>query len=107
VDSWSPAINVYLVDTSLEICVDLAGMDPRELDIVVEPTRLILKGNREAPGPRGPVHRGSVMRILSMEIDHGQFCRTITLPGRVDMLRVQTEYHKGLLWIRLQLRTPG
>ena len=107
VDSWSPAINVYLVDSNLEVCVDLAGMDPRDMDIVVEPTRLIIRGNREAPGPRGPHRRGAVMRILSMEVDHGQFCRTIPLPGQVDASRVQTEYHQGLLWISLKLRMPA
>jgi HSP20 family protein len=103
--SWSPSINVYRLTRRFEICVDLAGVDKNEIDIRVEPGRLVLRGFRQAPDPTCGVEEN--LRIVSMEIDHGPFCRTIALPDQVDLSRVQSRYENGLLWIDLPLRDPA
>ncbi|MEX0777113.1 MAG: Hsp20/alpha crystallin family protein [Phycisphaeraceae bacterium] len=100
-DTWSPSINLYRLERRLEVCVDLAGVDKRELDVRVEPGRLTIRGHRNAPEPRVGQEP---MRIVSMEIDYGPFCRMMSLPEQVDLPRVTTEYVDGLLWIRLPLR---
>lgn len=105
VDSWSPSINLYRMERRIEVCVDLAGMVARSIDVQVEPGRLTIRGVRAAPEP--PRREGEAMRIVSMEIDHGAFCRVIGLPDQVDLTRVESEYTNGLLWIRLPLRIPG
>lgn len=105
VDSWSPAINLYRYESHYEVCVDLAGVDRKLVDVRVQPGILTIRGAREAPEPR--MKTAGVMRILAMEIDHGQFCRNIEISDQIDLSRVESEYVDGMLWIRLPLRKHG
>ena len=102
VDSWTPLVNLYQLDDRIEVCVDLAGVDPKKIDVQIEPGRLIISGERGTPEP--PREDGETIRIVAMEIDHGQFCRTVALPDVVDIRRAESEYKSGLLWVRLPLR---
>ena len=104
-DAWSPPVNLYRLDRRIEVCVDLAGMNPKTIDVQVEPGRLTIRGMRPAPQPTAI--RGERLFIESMEINHGSFCRTVSLPGDVDIARVESQYKRGLLWIRLPIREPG
>ena len=104
-ESWAPRINMYRVKQTLQVCVDLAGVDRERIDLRIEPGKLLISGVRIAPEPaRGANDR---MRILAMEIDHGQFCRSIALPDHVELARVTSKYDQGFLWIHLPLRVPG
>lgn len=98
---WRPAFNAYRCDDSLRICVDLAGVDPRSIDIRAEPGRLILRGDRPPPEPP---KRSPCRRILVMEIDYGPFERVIDLPSTVDSERISAKHSGGLLWIALPLK---
>jgi HSP20 family molecular chaperone IbpA len=101
-DAWVPAINLYRLQHSLELCIDLAGVDPRTLRIRVLPGRLTIQGFRAAPEPqRSPDDN---LHIQTMEIDHGPFSRTVQLPERINIERTKTRYHSGLLWITLMLK---
>ena len=102
VESWHPAINVYRMQRRLDVCVDLAGADRKNIDVSVEPGRLTVRGSRGAPEPDRQADE--LTCILTMEIDHGQFCRTIDLPQHVELSRVQSQYRDGLLWISLPFR---
>lgn len=104
-DSWAPSINMYRLHRRLEVCVDLAGIDKRSIEVRVEPGRLIIRGFRASPEPQDG--QDQPMRILCMEIDHGPFARTIPLPEQVDLSRVNSNYEHGWLWIRLPFRDPG
>jgi len=102
VDSWTPAVNLYELRNQLVICVDLAGVKPGSVEVQVEVGQLMLRGVRAAPQP--PARSRDVVYIVAMEIDHGPFCRTVSLPKQVDRLRVEVQYSQGLLWVRLPLR---
>ena len=104
-DAWSPAINLYRFERRLEACVDLAGVDSRSIDIRIEPGRLIIRGFRTAPEP--PALGDQAVQIVTMEINHGPFCRIINLSDNIHLTKVETGYQNGLLWIRLPLREPG
>jgi len=104
-EAWSPAVNVYQLPGRLELCVDLAGVDRRELDIQVQTGRLSIRGTRRAPQP--PHHPDGPMRILSMEIDYGPFRRIIAIPNEVDLEHVESSYRAGMLWIVLPLHEHG
>ncbi len=101
-DSWSPAINVYRLGAAMCVCVDLAGVDRATIDVRVQLGRLTVRGFRQAPEP--PVPGDQPLRIVSMEIDHGPFCRVINLPEQVELHKVESRYQDGLLWIDLPLR---
>ncbi len=106
IDTWSPPINLYRLKTRIEVCVDLAGVEPQSIDLRIEPGQLVIRGSRRAPEPRQKLPQEK-MQILAMEIDHGRFCRTVALPSQVDLVKVESEYEAGLLWIRLPLRSAG
>ena len=101
-DTWAPPVNVYQLRDRLELCVDLAGVDRANLDVRVEPGRLVIRGLRRTPEPAHGENQP--MRILTMEIDYGPFQREITLPSEVQLDRVSSSYEDGLLWIALPLR---
>ncbi len=101
-ESWSPSVNLYQANDSIVVCVDLAGVDRRQIDIQVVPGRLTISGTRLSPTPNVAAQKG--MRILSMEIDHGRFNRVVTIPETVDIERSESEYRDGLLWIDLPFK---
>lgn len=103
-ETWSPDLNVYQLPGRLEVSVDLAGIDREAIHVQVEPGRLLIHGVRQPPEPAS--REEGPMRILSMEIDSGPFCREIAIPSEVRLDQVESSYENGLLWIRLPLRSP-
>ncbi len=96
---WAPAINAFQCDGGLHIFVDLAGVDRSEVDITLEPQRLMIRGTRAAPEPTGPGCR--VAQIIALEIDYGPFERVLELPIRIDVERARAEQKNGFLRIEL------
>jgi HSP20 family protein len=97
--TWQPAINAYRCEKGIRICVDLAGVDRKAIDLRVEPHRIVLRGEREVTEPKEPLD--SAVEMLAMEIDYGAFERTIELFDEVDVEKVHAEQVNGLLWIHL------
>ncbi len=99
---WSPSINAYQCAQKVVICVDLAGVDKSQIELSVEPRRLLLRGRRRLLEPEkseGP------LQVLAMEIDEGTFARELLLPRAVDPSAVRAEQRNGILWIWLPLVT--
>ena len=104
VPTWRPAINVYRCEKCTRVCVDLAGVARADIDLQVEPKRIVIRGRREAPDgsdANGRAANGRAVQMLIMEIDYGPFERTIDLPDAIDVERVHAEQENGLLWISL------
>jgi HSP20 family molecular chaperone IbpA len=101
---WQPAVNAYRGKESIRICVDLAGVDRSDIDIQIEPQRLILRGRREVPEPTDS--EGRAFKTIAMEIDYGHFLRVVQLPAEVevDVDEAQAEQENGFLWIHLPLK---
>jgi HSP20 family molecular chaperone IbpA len=101
---WQPAINAYRCAECVRICVELAGVDHAEIDLQIEPQRLVLRGEREVPEPRGD--QGHTLQTIAMEIDYGPFFRTIQFSPdiEVNVEKVSAEHANGLLWICLPLK---
>ena len=101
-DTWSPSLNVYEDEGHFHVVVDLAGMQPDEVDLSVEDGALLMTGER--PVPEVPKAAGEVQLHL-MEIDHGRFCRSLDLPADADADRIEASYIRGFLWICLPKKT--
>ena len=99
VGTWEPSINLYRLGHRLDVCVDLAGVEPGSISVRVETDRLVIEGERHAPEPVASLDEAT--RIVTMEIDHGPFCRNVSLPQDADSTRVSVHYAKGLLWVRV------
>lgn len=100
--AWEPAINAYRCKKSIQICVDLAGVERALIDLTVELRRVIIRGTRELAEPTDD--EGCALQLLAMEIDYGPFEREINLPVEVEIDQAHAEQRNGLLWIALPLR---
>jgi HSP20 family protein len=100
--AWQPAINAYRCESCIRICVDLAGVDKSEIDLQIEPQRVLLRGERENPEPAVKDHR--TIQTIAMEIDYGPFIRFISLPAEIDPEKATASQENGFLWISLPIK---
>jgi HSP20 family protein len=98
---WQPALNAFRCDHAYCVCVDLAGVAKEEVEIAVEPGRMMIRGVRTAPQPA--VEHGKAVRVLALEIDAGKFERELHVPAEVDVSQVTAKQENGLLWIHLPI----
>jgi HSP20 family protein len=99
---WRPAINAYRCEDCIRVCVDLAGVDRSDIDLVIANQQLSIRGVRAVPEPSDQGRQA--MQMIAMEIDYGPFERELRLPAEVDVNKVHAEQKNGLLWIHLPLR---
>jgi HSP20 family protein len=79
----------------LIVVVDLAGIDPSGVDVVVAGRDLFVTGDRaRPPAAKRPSYR-------QMEIDYGRFERHVPLGEEVDVEKAQATYDNGFLTIVL------
>lgn len=100
-DTWTPNVNLYESDLCYLVCVDLAGVEKENIEVVVHQQRLKLTGRRVAPTREAPDPCSTRLRVHLMEIDHGNFSREVELPADVDQHRIAASFENGLLWIEL------
>ena len=100
--TWEPAINAYRCEHCVRICIDLAGIERSQIDLTVEPRRVVIRGARELPEPTHD--EGRAVQLLAMEIDYGPFERDVQLPVEVEIDQARAEQRNGLLWISLPLK---
>jgi HSP20 family protein len=100
-DTWTPNVNLYESENCYLVCVDLAGVEKEQIDVVVHQQRLKLTGKREVPIQDAPAGCKQRVRVHLMEIDHGSFSREVELPADVDQNKISASFANGLLWIEL------
>lgn len=84
---------------ALHVVVELAGVDPASLEIVIAGTELVVAGTRQRPPAERPRYR-------QMEIDYGPFHRRIDLGEEVDAAQATARLEQGVLRIELPLQAP-
>jgi HSP20 family protein len=99
--AWTPAINAFLCQNQIVVCVELAGVARDQIEIRVEPRRLLVRGVRQPPECAGT--HGPPLQIFALEIDQGLFQREIALPCEVRPDSVRAEQRDGMLWIFMPL----
>ncbi len=99
---WKPNVNLYETDSSYLVCVDLAGVDKNEIDVVVQDQHLRIRGRRIVPTPEDIAETQKTrLRVHLMEIDHGNFSREVELPANVEKDGISATHRNGMLWIDL------
>jgi HSP20 family protein len=93
--TWTPSVNLYEDAEGYHVVAELAGVDSDEMELRVEKGALVICGHRDTPQPDTPVS------VHLMEIDHGNFCRSLKLPADADAAGVEATYRNGLLWVRI------
>ncbi len=92
---WEPAIDVYETDEQLVVVVELAGVSEKDIEIVVNRSTFVIRGERKAASASG--HR----TYHQMEIASGPFERGIALPVAVVPGQTRASYRDGLVAVIL------
>jgi HSP20 family protein len=80
--SWEPPIDVLETDREILILVALPGVDPDQVEAVIDNGTLVVSGRRVLPAELRHA------RIHRLELPQGRFERRIVLPaGRYDVSR--------------------
>ena len=92
---WAPDSDTYETARTIEVVVDLAGVDEDDFEVHLFADALLVEGHRRLPAP----HEEAVYHAAA--IRQGPFRVEIPLPAPVDSERVEARYDRGLLRITL------
>jgi HSP20 family protein len=95
VSECSPPLDVYETDDAVEISVDLPGVDPQVLHVVVKGESVLIAGSK------APRRGQSGASFHLVERGYGRFVRTVRLSGACDAGRARATLQAGELRIRL------
>jgi HSP20 family protein len=92
---WTPAVDIYEDEEGVSLRFELAGVDPKDVDIRFENGVLTLRGERklEKEEKRENYHR--------VELSYGTFTRSFSLPGTIDAEKIRAESKNGVLTVQL------
>ena len=92
---WTPACDIYEDEEEIVVRAELAGVEPKDVDIRFENGVLTVKGDRklEKEENRENYHR--------VELSYGTFTRAFSLPATIDSEKIRAESKHGVLLIHL------
>jgi HSP20 family molecular chaperone IbpA len=98
---WRPDADTYETEASVEITVDLAGVEEDDFEVQLFEDALVVDGRRQLPAcQEGATYHAAGIR-------QGPFRVELALPAPVDPERVDARYDRGLLRISLPKRRSG
>jgi HSP20 family protein len=98
---WRPALEVRRTRDAFVIEAAVAGLDPKQFDVRVSPTELLLSAD---------VHhsdRKQEGEVVLCEFVNGPLFRSYKFPQPIDPARVTAEYRNGLLSVTAPLAHPA
>lgn len=99
--SFMPPVDVYEDENSLQLKLEVPGVEEKDLDIRIENNFLTVRGERkfEKEEKEENFHR--------IERRYGSFSRSFQLPQTVNSEDVKAEYVNGVLKIKLAKRAEA
>jgi len=98
---WRPDADMYETATTVEIMVDLAGVEEDDFEVQLFEDVLVIEGRRQLPScQEGAVYHAAGIR-------QGPFQVELPLLAPVDAERVEVRYDRGLLRITLPKRVEA
>ena len=92
---FRPDVDAYETATTVEVVVDLAGVDEDDYEIQLFADALIVEGHRRlSEAKEAAIYHAASIR-------QGPFRVEIPLPAAIDPERVEARYERGLLRITL------
>ncbi len=91
--SWKPATDAYETDDLFIVQMDLAGMDPTQIEVLADEKNLLVRGVRSDSSGTGKKH------FHKMEINVGPFTRRVPLSVEVDPGSATARYRGGFLFV--------
>ena len=93
--NFSPAVDVYEDEHTVNLKIEVPGVDEKDLDIRVENNTLTVHGERKFEKEEKEEN------FRRVERQYGSFTRSFTLPQTVNAENVSANYDKGVLKISL------
>jgi HSP20 family protein len=92
---WTPKADIFEDEEGVALRFELAGVDPKDVDIRFENGVLTLRGERkmENEDKRDNYHR--------VELAYGTFTRSFSLPATIDAEKIRAESKNGVLTVHL------
>jgi HSP20 family protein len=92
---WTPSCDIYEDGDEIVVRAELAGVEPKDVEIRFENGVLTLKGERrlEMEDKRENYHR--------VELSYGTFTRGFSLPASIDAEKIRAESKHGVLLVHL------
>jgi HSP20 family protein len=99
--AFVPPVDIYEDEHSIQLKLEVPGIDEKDLDIRVENNMLTVSGERkfEKEEKEENFHR--------VERRYGSFTRSFTLPNTVSTDDIKADYDQGVLKIRLNKRAEA
>ena len=97
---WRPATDAYETPETFVVQMDLAGMDPAQIEVLCDEKSLLVRGIRQEDSGTGKKH------YHKMEISVGPFARRVPLTVEVDTHSARARYHNGFLYVTFR-KGPG
>ncbi len=98
---WTPPCDIYEDEEGVTLRFELAGVEPKDVDVRFENGVLTLRGERKLEKED---HRENYHRI---ERSYGTFTRSFTLPGTLDAEKIRAESKNGVLSVSLPKRAEA
>ena len=92
---WVPAMDLVEADDHFVLKADLPGLAEDDVAIEVQDNVLTISGSREAE------HERKEKGWYRLERSYGSFSRSLTLPDGVDADKVEANFDRGVLEIRV------
>ena len=93
--AFAPPVDVYEDEHNMTLKIEVPGIDEKDIDVRVENNTLTVHGERKLEKEEKEENYRRVER------QYGSFTRTFTLPTTVDTEKIQADYDKGVLKIKL------
>ncbi|HRK98779.1 MAG TPA: Hsp20/alpha crystallin family protein [Alphaproteobacteria bacterium] len=90
-----PAVNVSENGEGFKVKIELAGMNPDDIDVEMTGNNLVLRGEKKEE------KKEEKENYLSQEISYGSFYRSIALPETADCKRAEASFKNGVLSIEI------
>ena len=92
---WTPKVDIFEDEEGVALSFELAGVEPKDVDIRFENGVLTLRGERkmEKEDKRDQYHR--------VELSYGTFTRSFSLPATIDAEKIRAESKNGVLTVHL------
>jgi HSP20 family protein len=98
---WSPNVDLAESESEVTVCVELPGLDPKDIDVTITGKQLTISGAKTE------VSEQQGKDFYHTESRSGCFRRTIPMPSSIDRDKVEAEFKNGILVVRLEKSEGG
>jgi HSP20 family protein len=100
-NTFAPPVDVYEDEHNITLKIEVPGIDEKDIDVRIENNTLTVHGERKFEKEEKEENYRRVER------QYGSFTRTFTLPTTVDSEKVEANYDKGVLKVRLAKKSEA